>query len=458
MGFQQGLSGLNAASKNLEIIGNNVANANTYGVKSSRAEFSDLYAASLSGAGSSSVGIGTKLASVAQQFTQGNISITENPMDLAINGGGFFQLSDGKNPTFYSRNGQFKVDKQGNIVNNDQLKLMGYPADGTGKITPGLAQPLQLPTKGIEPQVTGDVNIEFNLDSRAKPTAPVDAGGNEISGMSLTDPSTYNNATSLTVYDKKGQPVAVTLYFQRTKTPDPAGTGGTVWNLYVTANDKPVDLAADGSTITPADPNAPQLPYTTLIFPKEGGSPLQPLVKIDLNIPEGVNAAGATTLGIPVDPATADPNNPANRAIRLDLTGATENGSSFAVTNLTQDGYAPGQLTGIQVEKDGIVTARYSNGQSKAAGQVELASFRNNQGLQAMGGNVWARSNASGEPVVGVPGDGNLGVLSPGSLEESNVDLTAELVNMVTAQRVYQANAQSIKTLNDVLQTLVNLR
>lgn len=458
MGFQQGLSGLNAASKNLEIIGNNIANANTYGVKSSRAEFSDLYAASLSGAGTNSVGIGTKLAAVAQQFTQGNISITENPMDLAINGGGFFQLSDGKNPTFYSRNGQFKVDREGYIVNNDQLKLMGYPADGTGQITPGLAQPLQLPTKGIEPQVTNDVNIEFNLDSRASPTAPVDAGGNEISGMSLTDPKTYNNATSLTVYDKKGQPIAVTLYFQRTKTPDPAGSGGTVWNLYVTANDKPVDLAADGSTITPADPNAPQLPYTQLIFPKEGGSPLQPLVSLDLNIPEGVNAAGASTLGIPFDPATADPNSPTNRAIRLDLTGATENGSSFAVTNLTQDGYAPGQLTGIQVETDGVVTARYSNGQSKPAGQVELASFRNNQGLQSLGGNIWARSNSSGEPVVGVPGDGNLGALTPGALEESNVDLTAELVNMVTAQRVYQANAQSIKTLNDVLQTLVNLR
>ncbi len=458
MSFQQGLSGLNASSKNLEIIGNNIANANTFGSKSSRAEFSDLYAASLSGAGSSSIGIGTKLSTVAQQFTQGNITITENPMDLAINGAGFFQLSDGKSPTVYSRNGQFKVDKDGFIVNNDQLKLLGYPADGTGKISPGLAQPLQLPTKGISPQVTNDINMEFNLDSRSSPTAPIDAGGNEITGMSLTDPSTYNNATSLTVYDKKGQPVAITMYFQRTKTPDPAGSGGTVWNVYVTSNDKPVDQAADGSTITPTDPKAPVIPYTQIIFPRQGGSPLQPLVALDLYIPAGVNAGGASTLSIPFDAATADPNNPDNRAIRLDITSATENGSSFAVTDLSQNGYAPGQLTGIQIEKDGVVTARYSNGQSKAAGQLELASFRNNMGLQPMGGNAWGRSNASGEPVVGVPGDGNLGVLSPGSLEESNVDLTAELVNMVTAQRVYQANAQSIKTLNDVLQTLVNLR
>lgn len=457
MGFQQGLSGLNAASKNLEVIGNNIANANTYGVKASRAEFADIYAASLNGTGTNSIGIGTKLAAVAQQFTQGNISITENPMDLAINGGGFFQLSDGVNPNFYTRNGQFKVDKEGYIVNNEQMKLLGYPADGTGQITPGLAQPLQLPTKGIDPQVTNTVKMEFNLDSRASPTAPIDSSGNEITGMSLNDPTTYNNATSLTVYDKKGQPIAVTLYFQRTKTAD-ATSGGTVWNVYVTANDKPVDLASDGSTITPADPNAPVTPYTQIIFPKEGGSPLQPLVALDLSIPEGTNAAGASTLGIPYDPATASSTNADNRPISLDLTAATENGSSFAVTNLTQDGYAPGQLTGIQVENDGIVTARYSNGQSKPAGQIELASFRNNQGLQQIGGNVWARTNTSGEPVVGVPGDGNLGSLTPGALEESNVDLTAELVNMVTAQRVYQANAQSIKTLNDVLQTLVNLR
>jgi flagellar hook protein FlgE len=163
-----------------------------------------------------------------------------------------------------------------------------------------------------------------------------------------------------------------------------------------------------------------------------------------MNIPAGTSARGNATLAIP--------------NIQLDMTGATENGSSFAVTNLTQDGYAPGQLTGIQVANNGIVQARYSNGQSKPAGQVELASFRNPQGLQTMGGNVWIRTVASGDAVVGVPGDGNMGALQSGALEESNVDLTAELVNMVTAQRAYQANAQTIKTQDQVLQTIVNLR
>ena len=172
MSFQQGLSGLSATNKNLEIIGNNIANANTYGAKASRAEFADVYAASLNGAGTNSIGIGVNLASVSQQFTQGNITTTENPMDLAINGGGFFQVSDGVNPTRYTRNGQFKDSKDGFVVNNDGLKLMGYPANGSGVIQPGTATPLQLPTSGIPPAVTSEVSMEFNLDSRLKTTAP----------------------------------------------------------------------------------------------------------------------------------------------------------------------------------------------------------------------------------------------------------------------------------------------
>jgi flagellar hook protein FlgE len=468
MSFQQGLSGLNASSKNLDVIGNNIANANTYGVKSSRAEFADMYASALNGAGANSVGIGVTLKAVAQQFTQGNITTTENPMDLAINGAGFFQLSDGASPTMYSRNGQFKVDRSGYIVNNDNLQLLGYPADGTGVIQPGLAQPLQLPTQGIAPQVTSNIKMEFNLDSRAKPTAPTDASGAEVTGITLNNPSTYNNATSLTVYDQKGQPIALTLYYQRSAMldtdldgigdyqptgPDDTTVGNTVYNVYATANGTPIGLDSAGNAIALDDDGNPTAPYTQMTFLPQGGAPVTPSSALDLKIPPGINAAGAPTLGIPID--QTDPSVP---GISFDLLGATENGSSFAVTDLTQDGYAPGQLTGITVENNGIVTARYSNGESKAAGQVEFANFRNPQGLQPMGGNVWSRTQASGEPVVGTPGDGNMGTLQSGALEESNVDLTAELVNMVTAQRTYQANAQTIKTQDQVMQTLVNLR
>lgn len=436
MSFQQGLSGLNAASKSLDVIGNNIANSGTYGFKDARAEFADVYAAALNGAGGNQVGIGTSLQSVAQQFTQGNITTTENPMDLAINGGGFFQVSDGVNPARYSRGGQFKVNKDGFIVNNNGMKLMGYPANGAGVIQPGTAQPLQLPTGGIPPAVTTAVKMEFNLDSRVKVTAPTTG-----TGINLKDSTTYNNATSMTVYDAKGQDVAVTFYFQRAPS---AANGSDVWNVYATANGIPFATDSTGAAIAQDANGNPTTPYTTITFPASGGSPTTPTAPISMSVPAGTSARGYPTLAIP--------------GIQLNVTGATENGSSFAVTNLTQDGYAPGQLTGIQVANNGVILARYSNGQSKPAGQLELASFRNPQGLQAMGGNVWVRTVASGDAVVGVPGDGNMGSLQSGALEESNVDLTAELVNMVTAQRAYQANAQTIKTQDQVLQTIVNLR
>jgi flagellar hook protein FlgE len=438
MAFQQGLSGLNAASKNLDVIGNNIANSGTYGAKASRAEFADVYAAALNGAGQNQIGIGVSVQAVSQQFTQGNVSSTANPMDLAINGGGFFQVSDGVNPTRYTRNGQFKVSKDGFIVNNDNLKLMGYPANGAGVIQPGTAQPLLLPTGGIPPAVTSDIKIEFNLDSRLPTTAP--NGGADV-GMDLRDSTTYNNATSMTVYDAKGQDVAVTFYFQKAAT---APDGTDTWNVYATANGTPFDVDASGAPIGLDAFGNPTAPFTTMVFPPTGGSPSFPTGPISMTVPASTSVRGNATLAIP--------------DIQLDLTGATENGSSFAVTNLTQDGYAPGQLTGITVANNGIVQARYSNGQSKPAGQVELATFRNPQGLQTMGGNVWIRTVASGDAVVGVPGDGNMGALQSGALEESNVDLTAELVNMVTAQRAYQANAQTIKTQDQVLQTIVNLR
>jgi flagellar hook protein FlgE len=421
MGFQQGLSGLNATSKNLEVIGNNIANANTYGAKAARAEFADMYASAMNGAGANAIGIGVTLEAVSQQFTQGNIASTQNPLDLAINGAGFFQVSDGNKPTMYTRNGQFKVDRDGFVVNSQGNKLMGYAADGTGNILPGQAAPLQMPTAGITPNATNRMKMELNLDARAAVTAPT-------SGPPLdpTDPTTYNNATSLTVYDAKGQDVALTYYFQKSAT--------DTWNVFVTANGTP--LATNG-----AGQPAPSL---QLVFPANGGSPTSPAGPVTLTIPASTNASGAAALAIP--------------NVTLNVAGATQYGSPFGVTDLSQNGYAAGQLVGIQFEPNGIVPARYSNGQSKPAGQVEIATFRNPQGLQPMGGNVWARSFAAGDPIVGVPGDGNLGALQSGALEESNVDMTAELVNMITAQRVYQANAQTIKTQDQVMQTLVNLR
>jgi flagellar hook protein FlgE len=417
MSFQQGLSGLNASSKNLEVIGNNVANANTIGAKASRAEFGDMYASAISG---TSIGIGTNLQAVTQQFTQGNITTTESALDLAINGNGFFEVSNGSQ-ILYTRNGQFQADKDGFLTTNTGLKLVGYPASIDGTIQPGAAVPLQLPTGGVAPNPTTSVTIEMNLDSRKATTLP--AGTPQID---FSDADTYNSATSVTVYDAKGQDVALTYYFQKSAT--------DTWNVYASANGTSVSVDALGNP----------LPVTTIDFPTNGGTPTAPLGTVAFDVPATTNAAGATTLPI--------------TAVALDVTGATQYGSAFGVTSMAQDGYAAGQLIGVSVENSGIVMATYSNGQAKPAGQLELATFRNPQGLSPQGGNLWARSFASGDPTVGTPSTGNIGALQAGALEESNTDLTSELVDMITAQRIYQANAQTIKTQDQVLQTLVNLR
>ena len=421
MSFQQGLSGLNATSKNLDVIGNNVANANTYGEKASRAEFTDVYASAMNGVSSSPIGIGVSLSSVTQQFTQGNIVTTGNSLDLAVNGAGFFQLSGGQGATTYTRNGQFKVDRDGFVVNSQLQKLVGYPADATGTILNGKADTLRMPTAGLTPAASKRISMELNLDARAAVKTPTSSPL-----INFTNPGTYNNSTSLNVYDAKGQDVALTYYFQKAAT--------DTWDVYVTANGASIKVDALGN------PTA----ATRINFPSNGGSPSSPVGPVLLDIPASMNSVGAQTL-----PLTG---------VELSVKGATQYGSSFGVTGLSQDGYAPGQLAGIQFETDGTITARYSNGQTKAAGQVLLATFRNPQGLQPLGGTGWAASFQSGDPVVGAPGQGILGVLKSGALEESNVDLTAELVNMITAQRVYQANAQTIKTQDQVLQTLVNLR
>lgn len=449
MSFQQGLSGLNATSKNLEVIGNNIANAGTYGAKSSRAEFADFYAAALNGSTVPSAGIGVQLAAVAQQFTQGSITATDNPLDIAINGRGFFQVTDGVSPTKYTRNGQFKLDREGFIVNNGGMKLLGYTADtGTGQIQPGLAVPIQLPTKGIEPHATEAVDLELNLDA-SKPITGAAAD------FDINDASTYNNATSLTAFDAKGQPVALTLYFQRESSYNETAGTTDIWNVYLSANGKNYLDASDTFT-----------PLTQMTF-KSDGSGLDTVSAGTVDANSGIlNLADILIMSGPMDDGDS---NAANDITPLNLVGANGTGiefnfdikqfaTPFGVTDMKQDGFTAGQLVSVGIEDNGIVTARYSNGQTKSAGQIEIANFRNLQGLQPMGNNLWAYTFASGDPVTGVPGEGNLGVLQAGALEESNIDLTAELVNMITAQRAYQANAQTIKTQDQIQQTLVNLR
>jgi flagellar hook protein FlgE len=426
MAFQHGLSGLNASSKNLDVIGHNIANANTTGFKTSRAEFSEIVAASMGAGGGGNYGIGVSVAAVAQQFSQGNITVTGNNLDVAINGNGFFKVQQGDGSAAYTRAGNFKLDKTGNLVTNSGAQVMGFKVDPTTGTSTSDATPLSFPTGApIEAKVTGTIKATMNLDARANDAVGVPAvpGPPPIAAIPPTPASTYG--TSINVYDSQGVANAVNLYFLK--------NGSNTWDVYT-------DLA-----LAEADVAAGSLSngIGQVVFDGNGA----------------YDITANTPITFTVDPAAANPNNPpAPFPVTIDLSGATQFGSKFSVADLQQDGYAAGDLTSINISGDGMIMASYSNGVTRAEAQVALANFRNPQGLLAVGGNNWVESNESGSPVLGKPGNGNFGGLRTGALEDSNVDLTAELVNMMTAQRAYQANAQTIKTQDQVMSTLVNLR
>lgn len=406
MGFQQGLSGLNAAAKSLDVIGNNVANANTVGFKLSQAQFADVFANSLNGSGGTEVGIGTAVTSVSQQFTQGNITVTNNPLDLAINGKGFYRLN--YNGTIvYSRNGQFQFDKDGHIVNADGMFLTGYIADANGAINSSVPGNLRIVSSDLTPRASTAANALLNLDSRA---------ASLTTAFDPADPATYNYSTSLAIYDSLGSAHTLSVFFMK--------TAANTWDVFAAVDGIQAGTGAVG----------------TLQF-NASGTIDTATTTLPFSIAAPVNTGATTPL-----------------AFTLDFAGTTQFGSGFGVNALTQDGYASGRLAGMSVGADGVIQGRYTNGQSAILGQVILATFNNPQGLQPLGNNAWAETSASGAPLIGAPGSGSLGVLQSAAVEESNVDLTAELVNMITAQRVYQANAQTIKTQDAVLQTLVNLR
>jgi len=421
MAFQQGLSGLNAASKSLDVIGNNIANANTVGFKASQAQFADVYANSLLGGGGNAVGIGTQISTVAQQFAQGNISSTNNPLDIAINGNGFYRLSDNGVIT-YSRNGQFQLDHSGFVVNSQGLRLTGYGADSNGLIIPSNPTDLRIDTADIAPQSTTAMDATMNLDSRS--TVPV------TTPFSATDPTSYNNSTSVTVYDTLGNPHLLSLYFVKTATPNG-------WNTHATVDGTPaanINLGAGAGAAVP------------LAFSTSGV--LTTAMPLTATIDLAAVAADLGTVNGAATPLTFD----------IDFRGTTQFGARFGVSSLSQDGYTSGRLAALGVSEEGVIQGRYSNGQSRNIGQIVLASFNNPQGLKPLGDNQWSESATSGPAAVGAPASGSLGTLQAAAVEDSNVDLTAELVNMITMQRAYQANAQTIKTQDSLLQTLVNLR
>jgi len=421
MAFDTAVSGIKAATADLGVIGNNIANSSTTGFKTSRAEFADVYATSLLGAGGNAIGKGVSLAGVTQEFTQGNISFTNNALDLALSGNGFFLLSD-DGASLYTRAGNFQVDRDGFIVTGEGHRLQAFQVNNVGDIT-GQIGDLQLDTSLIDPNPTGSIDLTMNLDSRdVPPLVPFGGPFDAFATPPTTpDPDSFNATTSSTIYDGLGNPHVMSSYYVKTANP----------------NEWDVHTLVDG--VTTSGP-------TTLTFQSNG--------QFDpATLPIEINIAGWSPLN-----ASGLPTGAAAQNFTVSLSRATQFGSEFSVSSVTQDGFTTGQLRGLEIDDTGVAFARYTNGQARALGQVAVAGFSNPNGLQPLGDTNWSETFSSGPSTLGEPGTSGLGVIQSGALEDSNVEITEQLVNMIVAQRNFQANAQVIQTEDAVTQTVINLR
>jgi flagellar hook protein FlgE len=400
MPFAVALSGLNAASADLNVTGNNIANANTSGFKASRAEFADVFAV-----GAQSIGNGVRLSSVTQEFAQGGVDFTDRGLDLAISGEGFFTLND-NGVIGYSRVGSFGVDRDGYVVNNQAQRLQIFPVANNGTFNTGTLTDLRLATADSPPQASSTVEFGINLPANAAPPA----GG----AFDANNASTYNHSTAVTVYDSLGASHTSTAYFVKTATPNQ-------WEARFF-----VDGTAVGGANTMTYSN-----LGVLTAPVGGGFALPPYTP----------ATGAADI-----------------TLNANLLSSTQYGSTFGVNLLNQNGFSSGRLSSIDVDTNGVIFARFTNGRSEPLGQVALSNFANVQGLRQLGDTSWGETFTSGDAVRGSAGTGSFGLIQSGALEASNVDLTEQLVNMITAQRNFQANAQMISTADQVTQTIINIR
>lgn len=436
MGFQQGLSGLSAASKQLDVIGNNIANGSTIGFKGSRVEFGDLYARSLASASTQAgtntqAGVGVQVLAVSQQFQQGNITTTNNPLDMAISGNGFYRLTSENTGNggieAFSRNGEFKLDKEGYIVNNGYY-LNGYQI--VNGVKTGAEQPLQVSTinSGIA-KATGAVgergiDWSFNLNGGAAEIDPA------VKPFDPLDASTYSYTSGAKFYDNYGNVHTVSVYFaRRASTTDPV-VPATVPPSTLDVNNWDVYHSVDGTLVA--------------------GAPTQ--VKFDQSGQLTAWSDNIITIAADTSAASAHP------AFDIDFTNSTQYSGDYSVTRQVAGGYPAGKFTGIGADSAGVIYANYNNGVTEPIGQITLYNFSNIQGLVPNGNNRWLYSSDAGARSMADPNSGGMGYIKPSALEESNVDTTTELVNMIVAQRYYQANAQTIKTQDTIMQTLLNLR
>ncbi|WP_312456623.1 flagellar hook protein FlgE [Pseudescherichia sp.] len=393
MSYSIAASGLNAVNEQLDGISNNIANAGTVGYKSMTTDFSAMYAGTQA--------MGVSVAGTAQSISRGGSMVsTGNALDLAINDDGFFLLCDSAGNVTYTRAGSFNTDKDGYIVNASGDYLQGYPVDESGALQTGTVTDLQIKTGSLPAQATSSLTFSANfnaadaaIDTSAVPFDPTNA-------------ASYNSTYTTPVYDSLGNEHTVSQYF--TKTADNS------WEVHYTF---------DGAT---------QPGMTELTFDEQGK-----LVSPAAAVPMTFSAPGAAPI-----------------AMTFDYAACTQYGSAFSVTTNVADGYASAQQNGVQVDGDGKVYATYSNGERMLQGQVVLATFPDENGLQAVSGTAWVETGESGTPLVGAPGSGTFGALSTGMLESSNVDITSELVDLMTAQRNYQANTKVISASSELDQAL----
>src|SRR5277367_3825355 len=402
--FSIALSGLSAASSALDVTSNNIANADTTGFKNSQAEFADVYASGAVNLNTSTGGEGVRLVTAAQQFTQGDISTTSSPLDMAINGNGFFTMNS-PSGVVYTRNGQFSEDQNGNVISSTGQFLQVYPPLANGTFNTGALQNLNLETAQSAPVATSTGTVILNLPSNdTVPTA---------TPFNPTNPNSYSQSTSTTVYDSLGNSYPATYYFSQTATPG-------LWNVNMTVNGTAVggtqtlQFSSTGAVTTPATGNLTFAGFN----PTDGALPM---------------------------------------SMTFNFSQSTQYGTQFGVSSIIQNGFTTGQLSTVSIDPTGVVSAVYTNGRSTQLGQLALANFPNPQGLKQLGDTNWSETFSSGTHISGTAGSAGFGSIQSGALEASNVDLTTELVNMITAQRAFQANAQVITTANQLSQTVINI-
>ncbi len=418
--LSSGTTGLQAAAMDLSVVGDNIANANTVGFKGSRAAFEDALTQTVIG-GSGEIGLGARLQSVQKVLIQGAINSTGIATDLALQGNGYFVVNgnhNGQTANFYTRAGEFTVDQSGYLVNLEGLRVQGFPADSAGNLS-GLPGDLLVGTASAQPRATQNLTVKANLQA----DAPVQT-------FDPTDPSaTSDFSTSMTIYDNLGMAHQTQVFFSRTA----AGTWD--WNAMT-----------DAALLNPPGTGLQVIANGTLSFNANGT--LQAVTQSSNFIPEGATAAQPLTFNFGDDMASGG----------TGLAGVTQFAAPSASTFIGQDGFGSGQLTSLQIDSQGNIAGVFTNGQTRVLGQVAVAGFSAPDQLQSIGSNLFAQSQASGQPVIGAPGAGGRASLVSGSLEQSNVDLAEQFVQLIAAQRAFEANSKSITTADQLLSELIQMK